>query len=299
MKQGTKHEIEGYLLVLLATFCYGTAGVIGRMVYRYESNPLTVAMFQGLIAVFLAFLVLAMSDLKLLKIRHQHLPFFIVYGFLGMFCTPAFFYYAIKYTTVTTASILFGSYPVVVVLFSKMIFHELLTRNKLISLLLTFIGTALVVQCYQPQALQLNLTGILFGLLDSISMAAFTLFGKRAAARYHPKTVIFYVMLFGVMFQLLFRVPQGNLQLTYPSQIWFWFLLLALLPAVVADLCYVRSLRYLEAGNVGIVSSFQVVVASLLAFIFLRERMEMLQILGAGLVLWGILLVQWQEKLNN
>ena len=295
-RNAIKNEIEGYFLVLLATFFYGTAGVIGRMIYRYESDPLTVAMFQVLIAICLIFLSIMFFQQDLLKIRKQDLYFFMIYGFLGMFCTPVGFYYAIKHTTVATTVILVCTSPILVVLLSAIVFREALTRQKLLSLLLTFAGAALVIRCYHPYFFTLHLKGILFGLGTSLCLALFTLFGKLAAARHKPWTIIFYSMIFGALFLMAFRIPQGAFRIHYPLQFWFWSFLNALLPAVLADICYIGSLRHLEAGKVSIVASFRIVVASLLAFLFLGERMEILQISGAGLVLWGIILVQRRKK---
>lgn len=290
------NEFEGYLLALLATFFLATAGLIGRMLYQYEPDPLTIAAIRSVLATGLVFLGLLMFRRDLLRITWRDLWFFAVYGLLGMFLTPLCFLSAIKHTTVATATILASTSPVIVILFAAFFFREPLTRRKLSSLLLTLFGTALIIQWYHPHLFKLNLAGILFGLGASLCLAFFTLFGKRAVTSYNVWTIMFYGMVFGTLFLLLIRVPQGGLHLRYPLQIWFWFLLHTLLPAILADLCYIGSLNHLEAGKVSIILSFRIVIASLLAFLLLHERLDFLQIAGAGLVLWGIILVQGKKK---
>jgi drug/metabolite transporter (DMT)-like permease len=82
----------------------------------------------------------------------------------------------------------------------------------------------------------------------------------------------------------------------YPFQGWFWLFLNAFIPTTLGNVCYIRSLHHLEAGKASIISIFEIVVAAVLAFIFLHEGLEFLQIVGAGLVFWGVLLVRSKKN---
>lgn len=290
------NELEGYSLALLASFCYGSSGIFGRMLYRYESDPLTVVALQGTVATALIFLGVFFFRRQVFMTPKSDIYFFVFYGFLGMFSTPLCFFYAIKYTTVATAAILISTAPALVVLFSVFLLNEPLTRRKVKSLLLCFAGTFLVIQCYRPELLVLNLKGILFGFGGSLCMTFFTIFGKRAVKKHAPWTIVFYGMLFGTVFLIVFRLFQGAWYFHYPSPMWMWLLLTAFIPIILAEICYLSSLHHLEAGKVSIILSFQVVVAPLLAFLFLQESLELLQMLGAGLVLAGILLLQRPQR---
>jgi len=294
-----KDEITGYTLALLATVFYGTAGVIGRMIFQYESEPLTVTTLRAIIAVALMFFGFLIFHRDLLRIRKRDISVFALHGFVGISCSSLCFFYAIKYTTVATAVILVFTYPAIVVIFSAIIFRESLTRRKLVSLLLTFLGASLVIQCYNPQLLKLNLTGILFGVGASFCMAVYTLLGKKAVTNYDSWTVVFYALGFGTLFLIIFRTPQVLLQVRYPIQGWFWFFLHALIPSILASACYIGSLHHLEAGKASIIASFEVVIAPLLAFIFLHEGLEFPQIVGAGLVIWGIILVRSKKGIKE
>jgi DME family drug/metabolite transporter len=85
----------------------------------------------------------------------------------------------------------------------------------------------------------------------------------------------------------------------YPLQGWFWLFLNAFIPTTLGNVCYIRGLNHLEAGKASIIAVFELVVALVLAFIFLREGLEFLQIVGAVLVLWGIILVQRKQGVKQ
>ena len=286
------YHVQGYLFVTCAVMGYGSAGILGRMMYQYEADPLTVAFLRALTACLLLAFGLLCFQRSLFRIKRSSLPLLALYGFLGMFCTPLCFLSAIKYTTVSTATILFNSAPAVVVLLSVWLFRESLTRRTSAAVLLTLAGAALVAQCYRPESLQFELTGILFGCGACVSMALFTVCGKYVTHDYPSWTVVFYGGVAGAGFLGIFRAFQGPLTLHHPPAFWGWLLLQALLPAILADVCYLGSLRYLDAGKVSILTSFQVVVAPLLAWLFLGETLTILQFLGAGLVLAGILVLR-------
>jgi DME family drug/metabolite transporter len=79
---------------------------------------------------------------------------------------------------------------------------------------------------------------------------------------------------------------------SYPVATWLWILALAFFSTLVGYSFYTRGLRYLEAGRAGIVATWEIVVASVLAFMIFGETLTVLQILGAVLVLSGIVLVR-------
>ncbi len=285
------HHVQGYFFVACAVMGYGSAGLLGRMMYQYEPDPLTVAFLRAMTACLLLAFGFLFFRRSLFRIKRASLPLLVIYGFLGMFCTPLCFLSAIKYTTVSTATILFNSAPALVVLLSAWLFREPLTRRTSAAVLLTLAGAAFVAQCYQPESLRFELTGVLFGCGACVSMALFTICGKYVASDYSSWTVVFYGGIAGAGFLGGFRAFQGPLALQHPPAFWGWLLLQALLPAILADACYLGSLRYLPAGTVSIIASFQVAVAPALAFFFLGERLEFLQIAGIVLVIGSIALL--------
>jgi drug/metabolite transporter (DMT)-like permease len=76
-------------------------------------------------------------------------------------------------------------------------------------------------------------------------------------------------------------------------------LLQALVPTILASICYIGSLHHIEAGRASIVLLFEVVVAAFLAYIFLGEHLEFPQIIGAGLIIVGILLLHKKETVKE
>jgi drug/metabolite transporter (DMT)-like permease len=206
------------------------------------------------------------------------------------------FFYAIKFINVAVATILVYTFPALIVLFSTVILKERFTKHKLIALLITFLGSALVAQVYNVSNLRLNLKGILCSLGCAVAASLYSIFGKLSLRKYNSWTVVTYALGFGTLFLLLFRGPQPLLYARYPAMGWILLFTLAIVPTVLGYSSYTRGLNYLEAGRAGIMATWEIVVASFLAFIVLSEKLRVPQILGALLIFWGIVIIRKKNK---
>jgi len=212
-------------------------------------------------------------------------------SFLSVTLTFILFFHAIKYTTVAIATILLYTFPAWVLLLSIFILNEKLNKNKVLALFLTLLGCILLVQLYDQKFLELNLKGIIYGLFCGFGAALYTIFGKKALLKYDPFTVVTYALGFGALFLLFFRGPKVLISVNYPFLAWVWIVALAIVPTLLGYSFYTRGLSYLEASKTGIVGTWEIVVASGLAFIIFSEELTFPQLTGAVLILWGIFIV--------
>jgi DME family drug/metabolite transporter len=286
----------GYLLAVMAAVLWATLGILGKFLYRYGADPLTVVTIRAIIAFATLATILAVVDRRLLHIRRRDIPFFALYGLVGVTFNYASYFYALRWTTVTTAVILLYTYPALVTLLAALFLGERLNWIKGLVLGLTFVGCCLVVQGYDPNALRLNLYGVLFGLGAGATAAVYSLFGKKALQKYDSWTAVCYAFGFGALFLIILRSPQAILTMNYPWPAWVAILALAWFPTLLAYALFTTSMKYIEASKASITATLEPVAASLLAYLFLGEVMEWPQLVGVGLVLAGIVGLQFSWR---
>ncbi len=291
-----RKETKGYLLVILGSTCLGTIGIFARIIYHFEPDPLTVVTFRALIAFLLAFLIAVFIKPDWLRIRRKDFLFFAVYGLLSVSMCFLLFFYAIKYTTIASATILLYTYPAFVVIFSRLFLGEELTRGKILALFLTFLGCVLVIQIQNPSILKLNFKGTIYGLGAGLGAGLYSIFGKKGVEKYSSFTVVTYAFGFGSFFLLLLRRAHVLASVNYPLQAWLWILVLAIFSTLLGYALYTRGLRFLEAGRAGIVATWEVVVASVLALILFGETWKFPQVVGGLLILAGIVMIRLQPS---
>jgi drug/metabolite transporter (DMT)-like permease len=290
-----KKETRAALIVLVGATLLGSMGAWGRTFYQYEPNPMTVVTWRALIGAAALAVVLAIVRPQLLRIRPRDLPFFSLYGFIGVTMNFWAYFSAFKFTTLAVAITLLYTYPAFVVLLSAAFLGERLTRTKIEAVIVTLLGSALVAQVHQADWLRLNLAGILFGLLAGITAASYSIFGKRALASYQPWTVVLYAFASGGLFLAAMSGPRLVQGASYPAVAWFWILGLAVVPSLGGYALYTLGLRDLPASRASVIATWEVVTAAAIGWILFGEHLTPIQFLGAALVCVGIGWIQRAE----
>jgi drug/metabolite transporter (DMT)-like permease len=299
------------LLVLAAAALWGTLGTLYTWATTsFGLSPLTVVFWRAALAALILGLVLAVvrpllgGGWGILRVRRRDWPIFLTFGLLGVTAFYLLYIYAVVLTGVAVSVVLLYTAPAFVALMSWRWLGERFGVRKAAALGLTLAGCVLVARAYDPTLLSLNIVGILCGLGSAFTYALYSILGKVSLRRGYPiATMSFYVYTTGALGLLVVALfapdPRGNsggaAQLvSMGADAWAWALLigLALFQTIGALYAYTAGLRHLEAGTASILATFEPVVASVLAFFVLGERLEWPQIVGGGLVLLAVVLLQ-------
>lgn len=291
-------ERAGYLLILAAAALWGSLGVAGRMAFRAGVTPLEAAFFRAALA-FAALLILVLpTGRQALRIQRSDLSLFALYGLVSIAVFFFVYLFAISRASVATAAILLYTAPAFVIIISALAFRESITGIKAVAVALAFAGCVLVVRGYDPQSLRLNLPGVLAGLASGLTYALYSIFGKTALRRYRPATTLVYALGFGTVFLGAIALATGAIRWTHSAVAWSTILYLALVTTLLAQWLYLTGLGRVEAGRASLVATLEPVVAALLGYLILHERLEGLQILGGVLVLMAVLTVRRMPGAN-
>lgn len=278
----------GYLLVILATAGWGTSGLFLTFIVR-ETNisALALAFWRDLTTFACLFLSLAIFKPSLLRVERRDLPWLVGLGALSIGAFHVLWNLSVWTNGVAVATVIQEAAPAFVTLMAWLLYREPVTRVKIIAILVTFIGCVLVSRVDVLGQASLTFLGVLIGLGSAVTYGTFSLFGKKLAGEYSPLTILTYGFGFGalVLFPLQFIMP-GRWPMLTPA--WGWFALLIFLPTIVSFAIYTLGLRWLPASVASIAAISEVVFASIYAYIFLDERLQWLQVVGAVLVVIGV-----------
>lgn len=290
---------QGYILAALAATQWGLTSIFGKAMFGYQADPLTVTTLRSTLVLITLIVILGIFHRDWLFVRQGDRLFFLTYGLIvavGLYV----YFVAIELVGATVSTILLYTYPVFVTLLAVFFLGERLTFHKGVALVLTVAGVALVADIYRfgsdRQAelfADVDMTGILLGLLAAFVIATRSVFGKRAVRNYSNWTILLYSFglsaIFLVAGQLFFV---GLPDLSYPLP--FWGLLggLAWVSTLGGNLAYVSALARIEASRASTTTAIQPVLTAALAYAFFDEGLAPVQILGALLVLAGVLTVQ-------
>lgn len=281
----------GYLYVLGAGIIWGSFAPLAKALYALNAPVLSVALLRPALAFFIILIILAYKNKVYLKVSARDLPLMALYGLVGIGLFNLFFLYTIHVTTIITAVFLLYSAPVFVTVISRLAFKEPLVKLKVMALVCSLIGLALLVEVYNPKVLKVSLVGIGTGLAAGLAYALFSIFGKTAMRKYSHWTALVYALGFGTFFLAFIAAPSlKDLPLT--PKVGALLLLTGTVHTLAAYALYVKGLRSVEASRASILTTVEPVVASIIGLAFFSELISPLQALGGGMVILGAILAQ-------
>ena len=302
---------RGYLLCLGATVFLATTAIFIRyLTVEYGLPPLVLAFWRDLFVVLGLGLVLVVFRRGLLSLSRRHLAFFLAYGLiLALFNTLWTLSVALNGAAVST--VLAYSSVAYTAILGRMIFAERLDGVKILVILLSLTGCVLVSGAFEAAAWQLNLLGIVTGLLSGLGYASYSLMGRGSAKRrINPWTALLFSFAFASLFLLVFNYLPGTAAsgLGSPNLFWLgssavgWVVLitLAVIPTIGGFGLYTISLTLLPASVANLIATFEPVMTAVLAYFLLGEQLNAIQLAGSALVLISVAILRIHEgRANN
>lgn len=290
-------RLRGYGLALVAAGLWATLGLIYHRLESYGLPRLTIAFFRALVAALILFPILGWRQPRWLRVERRD---WLLFTALGLFGVAAFFVvyiYAIALTGMGVAAVLMYTAPAWVTLISAVFFEEPLDRLKVGALLLAGVGCALVGRVYDLDSVRLNWWGILAGLGAGLTYGLYTIFSKVAQRRYTSWGTLAYALGLGVLFMLPLQSPASVARALTEPAVLLWLAVLGGFPTLVGGVAFNAALRRVPASDASIVATVEPAIAALLGWACLGERLEGLQLLGAGLILAAV--VTLQRRIGN
>jgi DME family drug/metabolite transporter len=287
---------KGYAIAFTATTLWATTGIfISYLLTNYAIAPLTLACWRDIIVSTVLTIILAVVRPSLLRIRRQDVPFFAAYGFFGVAVFNALWVYSVDFNGATLAVVLAYTGPAFVTIAARWLFHESITRFKVLAVALSLGGCVLVTGAYDLTQLRLNPLGILCGIGVGVGFAFYSIFGKLSTPRYSPWTATACSFGFGAFFLLLTQRPAQLVSMGNAPLGWLTLFVLGAGPTLVGFALYMVSLKYLPVSVASLIATLEPVFTAIMAFFLLGERLSTIQFVGALLIILGVITLRREE----
>lgn len=281
-------QLKGILMILAAAICWGVFPSFSRILYAQGMPAMHAIAVRAFVAGGL-YLIIGLIRGTFKGLSSKDLPFLCFYGVAAYLSTFLFYALAVKELSAAMAAMLLYTAPAFVILFNRILYKDKITAPKLAALIVTFLGSALVVRIYDPASLSLNFKGILLGLLSGIGYSMLTVIGRKALQKYDSQVSTFVPTIF-VSLIMLFVVPPFRIELSDPVM-WLCALGVGVIGSVLPYLLYLGGLsRGVDGGNAVILANAEPVVATICGVLFFHDPLEWVQMLGIVLVILGAIL---------
>lgn len=299
---------RGYPIALLSAALLSTTAIFIRYLTQHYALPaLVLAFWRDVIVAFTLLPLLLLLHPSLLRLDRRHRSYLLIYGFmLAIF--NAIWTLSVALNGAAVSTVLVYSSPAFTAVLGRWLFQERLDWAKIVAVSFSIGGCILVSGLLDAAAWQVNLPGIVVGLLSGLCYAIYSLMGRSASRRgLNPWTTLFYTFAMAAAFLLLFNLlpggylpgttadPAGLFWLGRSLAGWGILFLLAAGPTVLGYGLYNVSLSLLPSSVANLILTSEPAFTALTAYLLLGERFTAVQIAGGLMILGGVLFLRIYE----
>ena len=277
--------------IVFAGLLWGTMGYFVRhMGARGYSSEDIVIVRSGVAAVFFALLIL-IQNRSLFRIRLRDSWCFLGSGIVSMLFFTYCYYSSIRLSSMSTAAILLYTSPAFVMLISLVVFHEKMSRNKLLALVIVIVGCAFSSGLGSGNAISTK--GLLFGLGSGIGYALYSIFATLAMQHgYDSRTVSFYSTMLSTVGACILWGDGKPFALMVSSGIDILCCVsVGFVTCFLPYLFYTYGLSKVEPGSASIMVAVEPCMATIVGIVVFGEMLTVTTGLGVLLVIAAIVIL--------
>jgi len=260
---------KGILFILLAGAGFALMGLFVNLAGNVPT--MQKAFFRNIVPVFIAGVGLKRAG-EAIQVNKGDLIFLILrasFGTAGIICN----FYALDHMKLSDANMLNKLSPFFVIIFSFIILKEKISIFQGIAVFGAFVGAMFIIKPTGDVTMFPALIGALGGVGAGAAYTMVRILGKR---RVNGKLIVFFFSAFSCLICLPFLIVQFTPMSLYQTLI----LILSGIAAAVGQLAITKAYFYAPAKEISIYDYNQIIISTVLGFIFLNQLPDIYSFLG-------------------
>ena len=281
-------KLPAPLLILIAAVLWGILGILGKNAQGAGVSALEVAFWRAALGGTLFALHAGVTRAPLPRGRDLWIT--AAFGLVGVSVFYASYQLAVRYGGASLASVLLYTAPAFVAVLGWAFLREKLGARELLAVVGTLSGIALI-SFGGGKGVTVTAASLGWGLTAGFTYSLYYLYGKQFFSRYAPAALFAVALPVGALGLLPFFHFTGK-----TAAAWGSLGALAFLSTYLAFSAYSAGLRHLPATRASVIASIEPVVAALLAALLFGERLSVLALGGAVLVVGAALTLSSEKE---
>ncbi|SEP82102.1 EamA family transporter [Flavobacterium urocaniciphilum] len=292
--------LKGVFLVALGATSYGMLATFVKLAYKdgFSTAEVTSSQFiYGIIGVLIinAFQKFNNKE-KVVKASPKNIFHLMIAGTsLGM--TSVFYYLCVRYIDVSIAIVLLMQTVWMGVLLEWILDKKAPSIQKVVSVIIVLIGTALATKLYTGQ-FNLDWRGIFWGMLAAASFTTTMFTANKIALGISSAQRSLYMLLGGAVIVFAFSIytQTGTFNIEIFGK---YGLFLALFGTIIPPMLLNAGFPHTGIGLGSIVASLELPVSVMMAFLLLKEKVVLWQWIGILLIILAIVIMNINFSKKN
>jgi drug/metabolite transporter (DMT)-like permease len=282
---------KAYFKYIIALLLFGSNGIVASHI---SLTSYEIVFLRTLIGSILLIALSSLTKVHFTFWLHKRQFLFLAISGMATGTSWIFLYEAYQQSGVSIASLAYYCGPVIVMALSPLLFHERLTPLKVISFLAVLCGIFLV-NTHAFQEGKTRWWGLFCGGMSAVMYAFMVIFNKKAKSITGLENSTLQLSISFLTVAAFVGLKQGFI-FPVASADWAPILTLGLLNTGIGCYFYFSSIGYLPAQTVAICGYLEPLLAVIFSVLILQETMQVIQIIGAGLIIGGAIFSECAEQ---
>jgi drug/metabolite transporter (DMT)-like permease len=280
-------------MVLVSSAAFGTNPIFGKYAYAAGLTPQQLLAFRFLLSAVAIFAIARLFGEQWRRLRPAAVIVLLLTGGFGYFASAMSFFFALQTLPASLCELVVFIYPTLVALEAWLFLRRPVSRVHGIALAVSLGGAVLLVGSISFQWSW----ALVLAFIAPLAYSVYLLVGEHAMRAVPPISSSAIVMLGAAVSFNIAAAMNGELRLPAGATQWELLLAMTALTGVVAAPLLLAALPRIGAGTSSMLGLLEPVTTLILAAVLLGERLTPWQVVGGGLVLGSVLLLQLRSAL--
>jgi len=287
------HPAAGYLFAVASTAMWSVNFLVARAL-KGSVPPVSLAFMRWTVAalVFMPFAVRSVIRERV-EIR-RHFGYIAASAFLGVTVFNTVIYYAGRTTTALNMSLISITFPIIIIVLSRVFFGERISAKRFAGILIVVAGVVFLLTGGRPS----NLLDVEFAVGDLLMLvtaaifASYSLLIRRRPASLSLTTFQFSTFVVGVVFLAPFFVWERavSVPLVLDGLVISAVLYIGIFASLAAFVSWNKATERIGAAKAGLVYYLMPVFSGLSAWLLLGEPLGIIHLVSMAIIVVGIFL---------
>jgi len=293
----------GILIVLLGAICFSTKAIFVKLAYRdTQIDAVSLLALRMVFSLPFFLIAAASSSRKQTNVRFTGKQWVnvAIIGCLGYYVSSLLDFQGLRFVSAGIERLILFIYPTLVLLMSAIIFKEKIKPVQWLALVVTYAG--LLIAFFSEVSFQVEqnkdfLLGAVLIFICAFTYAIYIVGSGRLIPHIGAGKFNSYAMSFACIAVLIHFFITSEVSLWgFPTTVYVYSFLMAVFSTVIPSYLIAEGIKRIGSDNAVIAGSIGPVSTIAMAYFFLNENVDFLQIVGTLLILLGVLLISRQKR---
>ena len=290
-----------YIFLILTTLFWAGNFIVGEQASRFDIPPFTLNFYRWTFA----WLILAPFTIKEIIEKKNHIieniKLIIVLGITSITIFNSIVYYSLNFTQVISGVLMISTIPVMIIVFCWILKIEKSNVYQILGVIFSLLGVIVIIT-KADLIILLNLNfnkGDLWMVVAMFSWAMYSALLRKKKLEISQLSLLQIIISAGLVF--LFPAYLIELSLGHKTSIHLPFILIltyvVLFPGLASFIFWIKGISIIGSNRAGIFLHLIPIFSTIMAIIILKEKFMFYHLIGALLIITGIILSS--KKKNN